>query len=126
MALVNEIESISEFHQENRVHFEVEVPNLRKLDILKKFKLQTTISNTNMVAFQNDGKIARYTSELDFLKEFFHLRSDLYVKRKEYMLTKLKKECETLVNRAKFIQAVISGELILNKRKRDAIYVTMH
>ena len=103
----NEIDDIREYHQENRVHFELSVPNLAKLEekneILKKFKLQTSISTSNYVMFNSQQKIFKYATELDILKEFFYLRETLYSKRKEYMLARLKKEYEILVNKVKFI-----------------------
>lgn len=40
-------------------------------DILKKFKLQTSLASTNFVLFTKNGKIARYATEIDILKEFF-------------------------------------------------------
>jgi hypothetical protein len=41
---------------------------------------------TNYVLFTNKGKLYRYGSELDILKEFFNLRKELYEMRKEFML----------------------------------------
>jgi DNA topoisomerase-2 len=70
----------------------VDVPKLSEMNddkIQKSFKLQTTISCSNYVLFDAKGKIARYGSEIDILKEFFNLRKDLYEQRKEYMLAKL-------------------------------------
>jgi DNA gyrase/topoisomerase IV subunit A len=84
-----EITEIREYHMENRVHFIVEIPNLEKLSdqqILKDFKLQTTISTTNFVLFTKQGKIARYQSEMDIMKEFFKEREELYHMRKEFLL----------------------------------------
>lgn len=53
--------------------------------------------------FNSQQKIFKYATELDILKEFFYLRETLYSKRKEYMLARLKKEYEILVNKVKFI-----------------------
>lgn len=92
MALKEEISEIREYHQENRVHFIVEVPklaNMNDAEILKKFKLQTSISTSNLVLFTKLGKIYRYASELDILKEFFTQRTELYEMRKEFMLAQL-------------------------------------
>ena len=41
------------------------------------------------------------------MNEWFGLRSTLYERRKDYMLAKLKKEHEMLVNKVRFIRAVI-------------------
>ena len=71
--------------------------------IIKKFKLQTSISCSNYVLFTSEGKICRYGNELDILKEFFSHRAKLYDLRKKYMLARLWKEYETLENKVRFI-----------------------
>lgn len=45
------------------------------------------------------------------MKEWYALRQNLYVMRKEHMLAKLKKEFETLRNKVRFIKAVINEEV---------------
>lgn len=54
-----EIEDIREYHQENRVHFILKVPKLleyeRNEGIVKKFKLQTSLSASNQVLFNDKG-----------------------------------------------------------------------
>jgi DNA topoisomerase-2 len=68
--------------------------------------------------FDAQGKIAKYQTEIDILKEFFNLRKDLYQKRKDYMLALLLKDYELLFNKVKFVQAVIAGTIKINKEKR--------
>lgn len=55
------------------------------------------------------------------MTQWFALRSQLYVRRKEYMLARLKKECETLSNKARFIKAVVEGTVIIAGRKKQNI-----
>lgn len=65
------------------------MPKLSEMDdakILKTFRLQTTMSTANLVLFSHQGKIYRYASETDILKEFFTQRVQLYEMRKEFML----------------------------------------
>ena len=74
------VENIREYHQQNRVHFVVDVPKLNDpanddQKILKTFKLVSTISGSNYVLFDSKGKIAKYASEIDIMKEFFKLRT---------------------------------------------------
>ena len=126
----SEIDDIREYHQENRVHFVLTVPKLLEIErkeggILKKFRLQTTLPCTNFVLFNAEGKIYRYATELDILKEFFAQRETLYHRRKEYMLARLQKENEILVNKVKFIQGVIGDALKINKVKRKVLVRSM-
>jgi DNA topoisomerase II len=125
LAAKDEIDDIREYHMENRVHFILTVPKLRELEqsnqILKYFKLQGSIPTTQFVLFNEEGKICRYEDELHVLREFFPLRGRLYSLRKEYMLAKLSKDYEILFNKVKFIQAIISETLKINKVKRNVI-----
>lgn len=45
------------------------------------------------------------------MEEFYQLRVDLYQKRKEYILSKLESELETLKNKARFISGVVKGDI---------------
>lgn len=89
-----ELDNILEYHAENRVHFVLEgVKKLKELqqkgEIIKFFRLSTTMPSTNYVLFNHEGKIKRFDDELHVIKEFFPLRGQLYVQRKEFMLAKL-------------------------------------
>ena len=119
------IEDIREYHQENRVHFILTVPKLLEIErnqgIIKYFKLQTSLASSNQVLFNADGQIYRYKTEEDIMKEWFNLRLNLYVRRKEHMLAKLKKDFETLRNKVRFIKEVINDEVTIKRVKRQAI-----
>jgi len=52
------------------------------------------------------------------MKEWFNLRLNLYVRRKEHMLAKLKKDFETLRNKVRFIKEVINDEVTIKRVKR--------
>ena len=83
MAQKDEIEDIREYHRENRVHFNLIVPKLMEYErqaggIVKKFKLQGSMSGANYVMFNAAQKIYRYGDETDILKEFFGQRESLY------------------------------------------------
>jgi DNA topoisomerase-2 len=119
------IEDFKEYHTNNRVHFEIKfLPdyledyqnNTEKL--IKKFKLQTTIPITNMVCFDHEGKIRRYNTVDDILEEFYELRLAYYQKRKNFLLSSMKRDLEILDNKVRFILAVINEQLIIKKKKK--------
>ena len=58
---------------------------------------------------------------MDIMKEFFKEREELYHMRKEFLLAQLQRDYEILLNKVKFIQAVIAGEIKINKQKRKSI-----
>ncbi|KAL4923578.1 DNA topoisomerase 2 [Aspergillus undulatus] len=87
----------------------------------EKFKLSKTVATSNLVAFDPEGRITKYNSVEDILKEFFALRLKTYERRKQYQLGQLQTELEKLTNQARFVQMIIDGELIVSKKKKTAL-----
>ena len=88
------LEDIKQNHSNNKVHFEIKflpefTEKFKENDalLIKTFGLQSTLSLTNMVLFDQNGKIKRYTSIEEILNTFYDLRLELYDKRKVYMLS---------------------------------------
>lgn len=48
----------------------------------KRFKMTTTISTANMVCFDLNGKIRKYSSAEQILSDFYHKRLEFYGLRK--------------------------------------------
>lgn len=59
--------------------------------------------------------------EEQIIKQFYGLRETLYVKRKEYLLAKLRKEWVTIENKVRFILAIIEEKLKVNRVKKRVI-----
>lgn len=130
MAQKEEIEDIREYHKENRVHFYLIVPKLLDYErqvggIVKKFKLQGSLAGTNYVMFNSQQKLQRYNNEIEIMQEFFSQREALYALRKQYMLARLQKEYEILVQKVNFIRAINSESLKINRVKRRIIIRTL-
>jgi DNA topoisomerase-2 len=53
-----------------------------EMGLLKALKMTSNISVNNLVCFDKDGKIRKYESPEEILKEFYDLRLEYYVKRK--------------------------------------------
>ena len=112
-------------HAGNKLNFEIkflpEFTEKYKNDnelLIKTFSLQSSISLKNMVLFSPDGKIKRYSSVEEILEIFYNLRLEYYGKRKEYMISIMRKDLGILSNKVRFIKAVISEELIIKNKKR--------
>ncbi|KAM3733934.1 hypothetical protein ACB098_11G175300 [Castanea mollissima] len=93
--------------------------------LLKKFKLTTTISTTNMHLFDPRGVIKKYDNPEQILEDFFHLRLEFYEKRKKFLLNKREMELLKLENKVRFILAVVKGEIIVSNRKRADLFVEL-
>ncbi|KAI9374692.1 DNA topoisomerase [Aspergillus egyptiacus] len=86
-----------------------------------KFKMSRTVATSNLVAFDPEGRITKYNSVEDILKEFYAVRLKYYEKRKQYQLAQLQKELDKLTNQARFIQMIIDGELVVSKKKKSVL-----
>ncbi|KAG0298167.1 DNA topoisomerase 2 [Dissophora globulifera] len=91
-----------------------------------KFKLVSSISTSNMVCFDPQGRIKRYSTPEEIVQEFFDLRLDHYRKRKEYLTDLYTKQWTRLDNKVRFILMIISGELQVQNRKKALIVEDMH
>ncbi|KAI8849905.1 DNA topoisomerase [Chytridium lagenaria] len=120
------IKDYKEYHTDATVHFIVTLSDEQMKaaeaeGLEKKFKLVTTISTTNLVCFDLEGRIWKYATVEDLIKDFYRLRVQYYVKRKESMLNKLTIEWTRLDNKARFIMEIIQGKLVVQNRKKADI-----
>ena len=106
---------------DNDVCYRVKFDSKARLDKLikdnkleKMFKLKSNINMTNMHLYF-DGKIKKYDDVLDIIRDYYPQRLELYTKRKEYMLSKLEKECDINKQRVRFIESYISDIIIFKK-----------
>ncbi|UZJ54369.1 hypothetical protein CBS101457_003689 [Exobasidium rhododendri] len=120
------IKEYKEYHTDTTVHFVVELNPKGQAEMAEKgpevfFKLTSQIATSNMVLFDQHGKIKKYTTPEEILDDFFLLRLEYYSKRKDYLVDELKTEYERLSNQARFVQMIITKELIVSNRKRNEI-----
>ena len=72
-------------HKDVRFVVQMEPKHLAKAieeGLEEKFKLTKTMATSNLVAFDAEGRITKYNTVEDIMKEFFHVRLKLYEKRK--------------------------------------------
>lgn len=116
------LEDYSEFHTEKTVHFELQLSesgdsSSRGGNIEKMFKLRSSLSLNNMVLFNHEGVVKKYESAEEILLEFAEVRMGVYVKRKDFLVGRLTRECEILNAKVRFIMMILSGELVIKRRK---------
>ena len=68
-----------------------------------------------------DGKLHKYATTTHILRVFFDQRLEYYVKRKVLLLEKMHKELKILENKARFVEEVCKGELVVSSRKRTEL-----
>ncbi|KAK6525539.1 DNA topoisomerase 2 [Arthrobotrys megalospora] len=121
------IKDYLDYNSDLRVHFIVELDSKASMEAALKegletrFKLNKTVSTTNMVAFDAQGRLTRYETPEDILKEFYFVRLKLYQARKDYCLSELNKQLRKLTNQARFVQMIIKKELVVSNKKRAVL-----
>jgi len=87
----------------------------------KRYRLTGSIRSTNMVAFDSKGKIRRFTSVGEIMDEFYGTRLDAYERRKTSELRRMDGEILELRARLKFIEAILSGALVVAQAEDDVL-----
>eukprot|EP00536_Pseudo-nitzschia_multiseries_P013725 jgi/Psemu1/320513/estExt_fgenesh1_pm.C_6050001 len=91
---------------------------LPKGGLYAKFKLIGSTTTNNMNLFDTDHKIARHAKPEGILVSFFEKRMEFYIKRKAMLVKNLRKEQSMLSNKARFVEEVCNGDLIVSNRKK--------
>ena len=119
------VKDFKERHTDTSVYFvitisETAAPELLVDDqaLLKRLKLEGSISTSNMHLFNAQGQIVKYESPLAVLQEYFPLRLSLYEKRREALLARLDREWRRMDNKVRFILSVVDGSLVVSNRKK--------
>jgi DNA topoisomerase-2 len=93
-----------------------------KEGLLRKFKLTSSISLGNMVAYDAQGRLKKYESVEQILVEFYYVRLEMYQRRKDHLADNLRNQLEKLTAQARFIKLIIDKKLnISNRRRTDLI-----
>ncbi|BCR82677.1 DNA topoisomerase 2 [Aspergillus chevalieri] len=120
------IKDYKDYNTHTKVHFVIQMDekNLQAAvnqGLEDKFKLSKTLATTNLVAFDPEGRITKYATVDDILKEFYTIRLKYYERRKQYQLNEMQRELDKLTNQARFVQMIIDGELVVSKKKKNVL-----
>lgn len=89
--------------------------------MLAAFGMESRFASSNMHLWSCEGKIKKYASALDVLKEFCQFRLPFYEERKQHMEQQLEKMVIELDNRYRFASMVADGELNVFRETRDRL-----
>ncbi|KAK1370431.1 DNA topoisomerase 2 [Heracleum sosnowskyi] len=93
--------------------------------LLKKFKLTTTISTSNMHLFDSKGVIKKYDNPEQIIEDFFQVRLELYKKRQAILLENLELDLLKLENKVRFILGVVEGKIRVSNRKKADLFLEL-
>jgi DNA topoisomerase-2 len=94
-------------------------------DRLKRFLKMEEKQTENLTVLDEFGKLKIFSSASEIIKYFVKFRMVFYVKRKAFLIDKIKKELMYLSNRARFIKMIIDGKLKINNVPRATIVANL-
>lgn len=95
-----------------------EMAKSKKVGLYERFKMTSSISLSNMVLFDPQGRIKKYENTNEIIQDFYFVRLDYYQRRKDNLARELSNALEKLSSQARFIKLIIDRELNINNRKR--------
>lgn len=91
----------------------------------KMFKIYSSISMNNMVGFNERKTLQRFEKVSQVLEQFFDIRLRYYSKRKDYLLSRLKRELEMLTMKERFILEVVEEQIVIRNVKKVKLCETL-
>ena len=91
----------------------------------KRFHLTTTWRTSNMVCFDEEMKIQRYSCVGDMLEGFYGPRLAKYEERRQAEMSRLKAEAVEADAKARFIRGVLEGTIELRRASDEEIVATL-
>ena len=93
----------------------------------KLLKLYTTVTTTNMHAFDQDEKLRHFESHRDIIDAYMPIRYKLYEDRKTYLIGELSQTVLILSNKARFIQGLLKSppEIELRGKPKAEVIATL-
>ncbi|ODV94073.1 hypothetical protein PACTADRAFT_50962 [Pachysolen tannophilus NRRL Y-2460] len=97
---------------------DLEMKKTHEIGVYERFKLNQSVSLSNMVAFDPNGRIKKYESAEEILRDYYFIRLEFYQKRKDHLSEDLSNQLERLSAQARFIKLIIDGSLVISNRKK--------
>lgn len=108
------IKGFTEHHTTESVDFLLRVrADLSDDKLRRALRLETKINLGNMIAYDADRQITRYSSAADIIDAFFPVRLDLYRQRKQLLESVEARELLVLENKHRFVTDIVAGRLDL-------------
>jgi DNA topoisomerase-2 len=92
-----------------------------KDDLEKILKINTTLSTTNMNAFDNNECLKQFKNPVEIINSFIDIRKLYYQKRKDYIILKLEKTYVIYKNKCKYIYNILNDIIDLRKKSKKEI-----
>lgn len=118
------VKSIKDHSTEDEAKFTITLDDSEELEgdkLLDKLGLIDYLYTSNMVLFDIEGKLKKYSNINNILEEFCEERMRLYKTRKEGIIKSMEDELKYMHNKAKFVKEVVDKKLVLNDKDDDTL-----
>jgi DNA topoisomerase-2 len=88
--------------------------------LVKLLKLEETETEI-FTTLDETGKLRIFETSKDIIEYFVNFRLGYYIKRKEYLLDKMRYDLKLLANRGRFIKFILDGKLEIKSRTKEEI-----
>lgn len=88
--------------------------------LYETFHLVKSLSET-LCCIDENNRVQEFKSIQEILDKFISLRISFYKKRKDYLLESMKNSLVKLASKYYFIKAVVDGDIVVNKQKKEKI-----
>jgi len=101
------VKDFKERHTDTSVYFVVTLTPEAAVELqddaalMKRLKLEASLSTSNMHLFDLEGEIRKYDTPLTVLDDFFGVRLEFYASRRAHLLDKLDREWRKLDNKVR-------------------------
>ena len=87
----------------------------------KRFKLTTSWKTTNMTCFDTEHRLVKYKTVGDMIEAYLQVRLPMYEARRQRLLAHLQAQITELDAKRRFIQAILDGTLVIQRRSDEEI-----
>jgi ribonuclease BN (tRNA processing enzyme) len=118
---------LSSFPDDTKIYFKVIVQKtvldqwVQTCQVVKKLKLSSYLNTSNMHVFDEKCIIRKVNSPEEIIYRFYKVRKQHYITRKKWLLEKYEAESDLLESKIRFIQLVITEQIIIFHKKKDFI-----
>ena len=115
------VKSYKNYSSANKTHYIIgENPDVFVCDT-DSLNLYSHLSTTNMILFDENGRIKKYNSINEIVADFCKVRLKYYKMRKDRMLKDITKKLNVAKSKKRFICDILNDTIILKRKKEEVI-----
>lgn len=121
------VKTIRDNSTENDVNFTITISedDIEMDNLIELLSLNDTIYTNNMVLFDKNETLQKYSSVQSILKSFCSERYQLYVVRKEGILKGMEFDLKIMKNKKRFITEITEGTMSIKDKEDDELEVEL-